>query len=289
MIQSLENKYYAKEGYDLKDKNLIFGLNDKTNKIKRYCIEFLRNESEFVLAKEKLSITPTFLFYGLPGTGKTTIAHEVYKELREEFNIDLKTLRIDDLISHNFGESSKNLISFFKQVEEDNKRNSSFAFIIIDELDSFTINRYQNDSESVKRVLLTFNTIIDDLFMSGSLNNIILIATTNMQESIDASIVRRFFFHEDFNITLDKDEFFKFIDQVRSVSTFFELINLEDEEKLYEIYKEKRFTLGELKTIFAHLYMQIKSGINNEKLKVDTFLTKESFYEMITKQQNGRI
>ena len=145
-----------KKGDNVKHKDLIFGLDDKNNKIKRYCSEFLKSDSEFVIAKEKLSITPTFLFYGLPGTGKTTIAYEVFNELREEkFNIDLKCLRIDDLISYNFGESSKNLIDFFNKVRTEIKENSSSAFIIIDELDSFTVNRYQNDSESIKRVLLT--------------------------------------------------------------------------------------------------------------------------------------
>ena len=275
----------------MKHKDLIFGLDDKNNKIKRYCSEFLKSDSEFVIAKEKLSITPTFLFYGLPGTGKTTIAYEVFNELREEkFNIDLKCLRIDDLISYNFGESSKNLIDFFNKVRTEIKENSSSAFIIIDELDSFTVNRYQNDSESIKRVLLTFNTIIDEMFMDGSLNNIILIATTNMRESIDASVLRRFFFHEDFNITLNKNDFFKFIDEVKSVSKIFDTINTEDKERLYKIYEAKRFTLGEVKTIFAHLYMQIKSDTNYEKLKLDDFFAKESsFYEIITKQQNGRI
>ena len=270
-------------------KNLIFGLDDKTNKIKRYCTEFLKSEGEFVTAKEKLSITPTFLFYGLPGTGKTTIAHEVYRELKEEFNIDLKCLRIDDLISHNFGESSKNLIAFFKQIEAEIQTNKSYAFVIIDDLDSFTLNRYQNENESIKRVLLTFNTIIDEMFINGSLNNIILVATTNMKESIDASVLRRFFFHEDFNIALNKDDFFGFIEEIKSVSAIFESIELEDKEKLYEIYLAKRFTLGEFKTIFAHLYMEINSDINHEKFKEDVFLMRESFYEIITKQQqNGR-
>lgn len=270
-------------------KNLIFGLDNKISKIKKYCTEFLKNEGEFAIAKEKLSITPTFLLYGLPGTGKTTIAYEIYQELRKEFNIDLKCLRIDDLISHNFGESSKNLIDFFKQIEVDIKENSSFAFVIIDELDSFTVNRFQNDSESIKRVLLTFNTVIDEMFINGTINNIVLIATTNMKESIDTSVLRRFFFHEDFNVTLNKNDFFEFVDEVKSVSPVFESIDLNGKEMLYEIYKEKRFTLGEFKTIFAHLYMEIKSDADHEKLKLDVFSEKESFYEIITKQQKGRV
>ena len=75
-----------------------------------------------------------------------------------------------------------------------------------------------------------------------------------------------------------------------TVSKIFDTINTEDKERLYKIYEAKRFTLGEVKTIFAHLYMQIKSDTNYEKLKLDDFFAKESsFYEIITKQQNGRI
>lgn len=273
----------------MKHKNLIFGLDDKINKIKRYCTEFLKNEGEFVIAKEKLSITPTFLFYGLPGTGKTTIAYEIYKELRKEFNIDFKCLRIDELISSNFGESSKNLIDFFKQTEDEIKENDSFAYVVIDELDSFTINRYENDNDSVKRILLTFNTIIDEMFINGNINKIILIATTNMKESIDTSVLRRFFFYEDFNITLNKNEFFEFIEEVKSVSPIFKSINVDGKEELYEIYKSKRFTLGEFKTIFAHLYMETKVNESCEKLKLNAFLEKESFYEIMIKQKNGRL
>lgn len=267
--------------------NLIFGIDDKIRKIKIYCTEFLKNEGEFVSARERLSITPTFLFYGFPGTGKTTVANLIYQCLKEEFNIDLYYLRIDDLISHNFGESSKNLREFFRGIESQIEANNSYAFVIIDELDSFTVNRYQNDSESVKRILLTFNTIIDEMFINGTLNKTILIATTNLKESIDTSVLRRFFFKEDFNIILSKEHFFSFIDEIRSTSYFFESIDLSDKDELYAIYQDKKFTLGEVKTIFAHLYMESKLGLKNEGINLKVFSEKESFYEIITKQQSG--
>lgn len=269
------------------EKNLIYGLDDKVERIKNYCSEFLKSEKEFVVAKKKLSITPTFLFYGLPGTGKTTIAHEVYEQLRKEYNIDLKCLRIDDLISHNFGESSKNLIIFFEQIKIDIKENSSFAFVIIDELDSFTVNRFQNDSESIKRILLTFNTIIDEMFINGDLDRIILIATTNMKESIDTSILRRFFFHEDFNINLNKEEFCSFINEIKAISGVFDTFHNHDIKKLFDIYEKKKFTLGELKTIFAQFYMESKTELRTETLNLKTFIDKESFYETIAKQRMG--
>lgn len=271
----------------MEQKNLIFGIDDKFNKIKRYCVEFLKNENGFVEAREKLSITPTFLFYGLPGTGKTTVANYIYQDLKTEFNIDFKYLRIDELISHNFGESSKNLRDFFRQIETEIKENNSYEFVVIDELDSFTINRYQNDNESIKRILLTFNTIIDEMFINGTINKIILIATTNIKESIDTSVLRRFFFHEDFNIVLTKEEFFRFIDDLKSISSVFESVDLRYKEKLYEIYISKKFTLGEVKTIFAHLYMELKSKENNEELNLNVFSEKESFHEIVNRQQRG--
>lgn len=265
--------------------NLIYGLDDKVGKIKKYCSQFLSSDGEFEAAKKKLSITPTFLFYGLPGTGKTTIAHEVYEQLKEDHNIDLVPLRINELISYNFGESSKNLIAFFDKVKKDVDDNKSSAFVIIDELDSFTVNRYQNDSESVKRVLLTFNTIIDEMFFNGVLDKIIIIATTNMKESIDSSVLRRFFFHEDFNINLSREDFFKFTNEIRTISQRFSEFSDEDMNELYKLYQTKSFTLGELKTIFAHFYMESYSHKENEVSRLKAFQDRESFYETISKQK----
>jgi AAA ATPase central domain protein len=257
----------------LENENFIFGLNDKILKIEKYCEKFLKEEEDnFRIIKKKFSIIPTFLFYGLPGTGKTTIANEVYKKLKKNYNIDLYFLQIDELISYNFGESSKNMRNFFEKIRDEIEKNNSFAYIIIDELDSFTVNRYQNDNESIKRILLTFNSIIDNFFQQEEFNKIIIVATTNMEDSLDTSILRRFFFHENFNITLDKKEFFNFLNEINKILNCFYFENIKD--KLFKIYQEKKFTLGELKTIFIHLYMEEK------KLDLKIFTEKESFFEM---------
>jgi len=224
----------------LNSKSFIFGLDDKILKIEKYCEKFLKEEKDnFRIIKKKFSIIPTFLFYGLPGTGKTTIANEVYKKLKKKYNIDLYFLQIDELISYNFGESSKNMRNFFEKIREEIKKNDSFAYIIIDELDSFTVNRYQNNNESIKRILLTFNSIIDNFFQQEEFNKMIIVATTNMN-----------CFH--FKNTKDK---------------------------LFEIYQKKKFTLGELKTIFAHLYLEEK------ELNLKILEEKESFFEMTQRER----
>lgn len=172
----------------------IFGLDNIFEEVTKYCRKLLENDNEFKIAKKRLSITPTFLFYGLPGTGKTTLANLIYRNIKTDYNIDIEALRMDQLISSNFGESSKNLIKFFDDIRENQSKNNSKTFIIIDEMDSFTLTRFQNDNESMKRILLSFNTIIDQLEQKGEFENIIIIATTNMIESIDTSVLRRFFF-----------------------------------------------------------------------------------------------
>ena len=107
----------------LNGKSFIFGLDDKILKIEKYCEKFLKEEKDnFRIIKKKFSIIPTFLFYGLPGTGKTTIANEVYKKLKKKYNIDLYFLQIDELISYNFGESSKNMRNFFEKIREEIKK-----------------------------------------------------------------------------------------------------------------------------------------------------------------------
>lgn len=131
----------------------------------------------------------------MPGIGKTTLANLIYKNIKLDYNIDIEALRMEQLISSNFGESSKNLIKFFDDIRENQSKNNSKTFVVIDEIDSFTLNRFQNDNESMKRILLSFNTVIDQMEKNGDFENIIIIATTNMKESIDTSVLRRFFFN----------------------------------------------------------------------------------------------
>jgi len=263
----------------------IFGLDNIFEEVTKYCKKLLEDDNEFKIAKKRLSITPTFLFYGLPGTGKTTLANLIYRNIKTDYNIDIEDLRMDQLISSNFGESSKNLIKFFDDIRENQSKNNSKTFIIIDEMDSFTLNRFQNDNESMKRILLSFNTIIDQLDQKGEFENIIIIATTNMIESIDTSVLRRFFFQYDFNVSLDEKDFCEYISKLKEMSKCFDTIDKNFSKEIYEIYKEKHFTLGEIKKIFAEWFMD--AMVSKQPLKINSNLLKkkQSFYEIAIKQQ----
>lgn len=266
----------------------IFGLDEMKNKVLKYCKVLTSNDENFKIVKRKLTITPTFLFYGYPGTGKTTLANEIYETLKQDEkygNIDKYVLKIDELLSSNFGESSKNIIATFEKIKLEIEKNNSIAFIIIDELDFFTNNRFQNNNDSVVRVLLTFNQIIDNLIREEIIDKMIIIATTNIRENIDTSILRRFFFHKNFNIILKKQEFGAYLEDLCNITGMEKIINI---DKLYDIYKGKQFTLGELKSIFSNIYMERKIGIETEKDFVDIFHSNISYSETMRTQQ-GRI
>lgn len=260
----------------------LYCLDEKLDLLYKYCKVFMELDEIEVSKFSKLSIYPTFIFDGFPGTGKSTAANIIYQNLRRNYNIDIARLNVDELISHNFGESSSNLREYFKNKSNEIKENNSHCFIVMDEVDSFTLNRRKNDNESVKRILLTFNTIIDELIRSKEIYRYIIIATTNVKESIDTSILRRFFFKEDFNIELDEKIFRHFL---MDLSDLIE-IKIEDcsFNEIFELYKQKKYTLGEVKSIFSRLYLDNLVTGKMEKVSRKCFSEYRTFYEIIKSQ-----
>ncbi|RGE39030.1 AAA family ATPase [Comamonas testosteroni] len=260
-------------------------MDAKIERIYKCCKAFLGADASQVSKFSQLSIYPTFLFDGYPGTGKSSVANIVYEKLKREHNIDIKRLNVDELISHNFGESSSNLRDYFNSINEEIEKNKSYCFIVMDEVDSFTTSRYQNDNESIKRILLTFNLIIDELVRSKQIYRYIIIATTNVKDNIDTSVLRRFFFNEDFNIELDKLSLNKFLKELS------ELTGLYLEEKLidqiFDDYIKRKHTLGEIKSIFSKSYMKKLISESREGLSKNLFLEHNTFYEITQRQKQG--
>lgn len=257
--------------------NKLYCLDDKIEKLYKSCRVFLSSDSTEISNLSNLSIFPTFLFNGYPGTGKSSVASILYEKLKNEYNIDIARLNIDELISHNFGESSSNLRAYFHNKKEEIKDNKSFYFIIIDELDSFTINRHQNDNDSIKRILLTFNTIIDELVRSGEIYKFIIIATTNIKEVIDTSVLRRFYFKEDFNIELNENDFVKLLKELGGLTG----IGIEGSlSEIFQIYKKKKYTLGELKSIYSKMYFNTMISKENNFINIDDFSDYQTYHEL---------
>lgn len=261
----------------------LYGLDEKIDRIYNTCQMFIEADLDRLRDLSQLSIYPTFLFDGYPGTGKSSVASLVYEKLKCKFNVDLYRLNVDELLSHNFGESSKNLRKYFDNIISDINRNNSHCVVIMDEIDSFTTSRYKDSNEVIKRVLLTFNTIVDELVRNGDIFRIVTIATTNIRESIDISVLRRFYFLEDFNAQLDFLEFSSFIKKINLLAK----VKYQEPdflEQVYASYLEKKFSLGEIKSVFSKAYIDNIISPGASSLSSSKFQDLITFHEMAKKQ-----
>lgn len=132
--------------------------------------EILRHHNLFPIRK--------LLLTGAPGTGKTMTAHAIAGEL----GIPVFIIRLDGLLSKYMGESIVKLRLIFDMMP------SQRAVYLFDEFDSIGSHRNQgHDVGEIKRVL---NSFLINIEKDNS--NSIIIAATNLPESLDTALYRRF-------------------------------------------------------------------------------------------------
>ena len=131
-----------------------------------------------LLRQNNLFPRKKLLLSGPPGCGKTMSAHVIAYEL----GLPLFIIRLDGLMSRYMGESIAKLRLVFDAMEDFR------AVYLFDEFDSIGTTRGQgNDVGEIKRVLNSFLLQIekDD-------SNSIVIAATNIPETLDKALFRRF-------------------------------------------------------------------------------------------------
>ncbi len=122
-----------------------------------------------------------FLFYGAPGSGKTETAFQIARIL----NRDILTVPFEQLIDSRLGETAKNVSQLFDEI---NHLPFSKVLVLLDEIDALVMDRVnRNDIREMGRVTSVFLKGLDSLN-----ENVILIATTNLIDSLDKALVRRF-------------------------------------------------------------------------------------------------
>jgi len=154
----------------------IGGLKDEILRI-REMIELPMKHPELF---EKLGIKPPkgVLLYGPPGTGKTLLAKAFATETKAHY-ISINGPEIMDKF---YGESERKLRDIF----EDAQKNAP-SIIFIDEIDSIAPKREETRGEVERRVVAQLLALMDGLVARG---NVIVIAATNRQDSLDPALRR---------------------------------------------------------------------------------------------------
>jgi SpoVK/Ycf46/Vps4 family AAA+-type ATPase len=143
---------------------------------------FSRIESEFAardrLATFGLRPRKTILLYGPPGCGKSLGA----KRLAWKTGLPLLKVRFDVLISSYFGESASNLRSIFTAAKE------RPCVLLLDECDFIARSRVNSkDIGEASRIVNALLQQMEEYDAPG-----LLVATTNIEASLDSALFRRF-------------------------------------------------------------------------------------------------
>jgi SpoVK/Ycf46/Vps4 family AAA+-type ATPase len=175
---------------------------------------FSRIEREYAarerLAKYGLKPRKTILLYGPPGCGKSLGA----KRLAWSLGLPLMKVRFDSLISSYFGESGANLGNIFTAAKQHP------CILLLDECDSIARSRMNGkDIGEASRVVNSLLQFMEEYDAPG-----LLVATTNIQESLDPALFRRF--DDVFSLPLPgPEEIHKLLRSTLSAVPFAEMIN----------------------------------------------------------------
>lgn len=137
------------------------------------------------------------LLYGPPGTGKTTLCHGLAQKLAIRYNhlyesAILLEVNTHSLFSKWFAESGKMVKKLFDRVNEIADDEKTLVFLLIDEVESIATARQSamngSDPSDAIRVVNALLTQIDQLTYR---KNVVLMATSNLTESIDLAFLSR--------------------------------------------------------------------------------------------------
>lgn len=123
------------------------------------------------------------LLFGLPGTGKTTVA----RAIAHEINAPMYAVQVSDILNKYVGESEKRIRQLF-----DKARSSPISLIFFDDFDALGGERSDSGGHSNKVVV---ELITQMQGFRENTNTIVMLAATNTPWTIDAALMRRFNHH----------------------------------------------------------------------------------------------
>ena len=141
--------------------------------------------SDWGVTDKKKGIDAKLIFYGPPGTGKTMTALSFSKTLKRS----VLSFDCSKILSMYVGESEKNVRNIFDSYKELAKKTKTQPVLLLNEADQFLSSRTTSGASGSDKM----HNQMQNIFLEQIENfEGILIATTNLLETIDVAFSRRF-------------------------------------------------------------------------------------------------
>ncbi len=150
---------------------------------------------EWGIKDKKSTIDGRIIFHGHPGTGKTLTALSIARSLKKQ----VISFDCSKILSMYIGESEKNVRKIFDSYKEIVAKTKNEPILLLNEADQFLSARTSGPGSSAEKMHNQMqNIFLEQIERFGG----ILIATTNLLESIDPAFSRRF----DYKIKFEKPD-----------------------------------------------------------------------------------
>lgn len=173
-------------------------LDNLLKQIDKNVVKLLR---EWGIKERRSGIDAKIILYGPPGTGKTMTALSLAKSMKKR----VLSFDCSKILSKYVGESEKNVRNIFDTYKELCKKTKSEPLLLLNEADQFLSARSTDSGASADKMHNQMqNIFLEQIERFDGL----LIATTNLLETIDPAFSRRF----DYKIAFEKPDLKQRID-----------------------------------------------------------------------------
>ncbi len=157
-------------------------LDNLLKQVDRKVVKLLR---EWGIKERRSGIDAKIIFYGPPGTGKTMTALSLAKSMKKR----VLSFDCSKILSKYVGESEQNVRKIFDTFKELTQKTKSEPVLLLNEADQFLSSRVSSSMSSSDKM----HNQMQNIFLEQIEKfNGVLIATTNMLDSIDPAFSRRF-------------------------------------------------------------------------------------------------
>ncbi|MGB7401775.1 MAG: ATP-binding protein [Arcobacter sp.] len=222
---------------------------------------------EWGIKDRKKGIDARIIFYGIAGTGKTLTALAMAKSLKRQ----VLAFDCSKILSMYVGESEKNVRKIFETYVDIRDRTKSEPILLLNEADQFLSSRVtESTSGSDKMHNQMQNIFLEQIERFDG----ILIATTNLLESLDKAFSRRFNYKIEF-VKPNKEQRLELWKKLLPAN-----IPL---DKDFDINK-----ISEIELTGGQIELVIKNTAYKVAVMDDPIFKMEDFKEHITKEQKSQ-